>query len=147
MASLAGKERAAADEVRGECRGVPRAPQRQTQLLLLPNSRKVHTEAPKEDVLINGNLRLDSFLEGHDHPHVAVRRHFLRKSPDTSTKYRRRELLVRPAVFPTLLGHALNLLAGAALRYRERLGLGPPAVGVGHLLRPVQVAGPASRPR
>ena len=63
VASLAGKERAAADEVRGECRGVPRAPQRQTQLLLLPNSRKVHTEAPKEDVLINGNLRLDSFLE------------------------------------------------------------------------------------
>ena len=34
-----------------------------------------------------------------------------------------RELLVRPAQHPTLLGHALNLLAGAALRYRERLGL------------------------
>jgi hypothetical protein len=29
-------------------------------------------------------------------------------------------------VFPTLLGHALNLLAGAALRYRERLGLADP---------------------
>ena len=36
------------------------------------------------------------------------------------------ELLVRPAVFPTLLGHALNLLAGAALRYREGLGLADP---------------------
>jgi transposase-like protein len=33
-----------------------------------------------------------------------------------------RELLVRPAPQPTLLGHALDLLAGAALRYRERLG-------------------------
>ena len=32
-------------------------------------------------------------------------------------------MLVRPAQHPTLLGHALNLLAGAALRYRERLGL------------------------
>lgn len=34
-----------------------------------------------------------------------------------------RELLVRPAAYPTLLGHGLNLLAGAALRHRERLGL------------------------
>jgi hypothetical protein len=34
-----------------------------------------------------------------------------------------RELLVRPAESPTVLGQALNLLAGAALRYRERLGL------------------------
>ena len=30
------------------------------------------------------------------------------------------ELLVRPAPQPTLLGRALNLLAGAALRHRER---------------------------
>ena len=37
-----------------------------------------------------------------------------------------RDLLVRPAQYPTLLGHALNLLAGAALRYRERLGLAEP---------------------
>ena len=28
--------------------------------------------------------------------------------------------------YPTVLGHALNLLAGAALRYRERLGLPDP---------------------
>ena len=34
-----------------------------------------------------------------------------------------RELLVGPAPYPTVLGQALNLLAGAALRYRERLGL------------------------
>ena len=32
-----------------------------------------------------------------------------------------RELLVRPAAQPSVLAHALNLLAGAALRYRERL--------------------------
>ena len=34
-----------------------------------------------------------------------------------------RELLVGPAQYPTVLGQALNLPAGAALRYRERLGL------------------------
>ena len=34
-----------------------------------------------------------------------------------------RELLVGLAQYPTVLGQALNLLAGAALRYRERLGL------------------------
>jgi hypothetical protein len=44
-------------------------------------------------------------------------------------------------VFPTLLGHALNLLAGAALRYRERLGLAD-AVGVDQLLRPGQLLAP-----
>jgi hypothetical protein len=37
-----------------------------------------------------------------------------------------RELLVRPAPYKTLLGHGLNLLAGAALRYRDRLGLTDP---------------------
>jgi transposase-like protein len=37
-----------------------------------------------------------------------------------------RELLVGPAQYPTVLGQALNLLAGAALRYRERLGLTDP---------------------
>ena len=37
-----------------------------------------------------------------------------------------RELLVLPAQYPTVLGQALNLLAGAALRYRERLGLTDP---------------------
>ncbi len=33
---------------------------------------------------------------------------------------------MRPAPQQTLLGHGLNLLAGAALRYRERLGLTDP---------------------
>ena len=37
-----------------------------------------------------------------------------------------RELLVGPAQYPTVLGQALNLLAGSALRYRERLGLTDP---------------------
>lgn len=37
-----------------------------------------------------------------------------------------RELLVRPAEQKTRLGHGLNLLADAALRYRERLGLTDP---------------------
>jgi len=38
----------------------------------------------------------------------------------------KRELLVRPAPQRTALGHALNLLAGAALRYRERFGVAVP---------------------
>ena len=61
-------------------------------------------------------------------------RSWLRRVPDAHARwlYERavdravqidRELLVRPAQHPTLLGHALNLLAGAALRYCERLGL------------------------
>jgi hypothetical protein len=73
VASVAGKQRAAPDQVRGKCRGVPRAPQRQAQLLLLPNSGKVQAKAPKEDVLNNGNPGLDNLVDGHDHPHVAVR--------------------------------------------------------------------------
>jgi hypothetical protein len=83
VASVAGKQRAGPDQVCGECRRVPRAPQRQAQLLLLPNSGKVQAEAPQEDLLVNGNSRLDNFLDGHDHPHVAVRQHLLRKSPET----------------------------------------------------------------
>ena len=53
-----------------------------------------------------------------------------------------RELLVRPAAQPTVLGHALNLLAGAALRYRERFGYDDPpwaligAFSFGYLLAP-----------
>jgi hypothetical protein len=68
-----------------------------------------------------------------DRPVSTVRR-WLRRVPDSHARwlYERavaraaaidRELLVRPARGQTLLGHALNLLAGAALRYRERLGL------------------------
>lgn len=37
-----------------------------------------------------------------------------------------RELLVDPPTMDTTLGHALNLLVGAARRYRERLGLTVP---------------------
>ena len=65
---------------------------------------------------------------------VSTVRSWLRRAPDQHARwlYERavdravqidRELLVRPAQHSTLLGHALNLLAGAALRYRERLGL------------------------
>lgn len=55
-----------------------------------------------------------------------------------------RELLVNPAPQPTTLGHALNVLGGAAQRYRERLGLSTPLwslVGVfvaGRLVLPVR---------
>lgn len=65
---------------------------------------------------------------------VSTVRSWLRRVPDAHARwlYERavdravqidRELLVRPAEYPTVLGQALNLLAGAALRYRERLGL------------------------
>jgi len=37
-----------------------------------------------------------------------------------------RALLVRPAPQRTTLGHALNLLAGAALRFRDRFGVAVP---------------------
>ena len=85
---------------------------------------------------------------------VSTVRSWLRRVPDAHARwlYERavdravqidRELLVRPAVFPTVLGHALNLLAGAALRYRERARARRPAVGVDRLLRPRPVAGPA----
>jgi hypothetical protein len=68
-----------------------------------------------------------------DRPVSTVRR-WLRRVPDSHAQwlYGRavaqaaaidRELLVRPARQQTLLGHALNLLAGTALRYRERLRL------------------------
>jgi hypothetical protein len=52
------------------------------------------------------------------------------------------ELLIRPAPQPTLLGHALNLLAGAVMRYRERFGYTDPpwalvgAFSYGYLLAP-----------
>jgi hypothetical protein len=85
VVSVAGKQRAVPDQVRGECCGEPRAPQRHAQLLLLPNSGKVHPEAPKEYVLVNGDSGLDNLVDGHDHPHVAVRHHC--KSPDTRLKY------------------------------------------------------------
>jgi hypothetical protein len=52
------------------------------------------------------------------------------------------QLLVRPAPQPTLLGRALNLLAGAALRHRERFAHNDPpwalisCMSNGHLLAP-----------
>jgi hypothetical protein len=68
---------------------------------------------------------------------VSTVRSWLRRIPDGHARwlYERavdraveidRELLVGPAPYPTVLGQALNLLAGAALRYRERLGLTDP---------------------
>ena len=68
---------------------------------------------------------------------VSTVRSWLRRVPDQHARwlYERavdravqidRELLVGPAQYPTVLGQALNLLAGAALRYRERLGLTDP---------------------
>jgi hypothetical protein len=68
---------------------------------------------------------------------VSTVRSWLRRVPDQHAQwlYERavdravqidRELLVGPAQYPTVLGQALNLLAGAALRYRERLGLTDP---------------------
>lgn len=85
-------------------------------------------------------------------PDSTVRR-WLRRAPEHHARwlYQRavahrtridRELLIRPAAQPTLLGHALNLLAGVALRYRELFGYPDPpwsvigALSHGHLLAP-----------
>jgi hypothetical protein len=87
-----------------------------------------------------------------DRPESTVRR-WLRRVPEhhTGWLYRRavehcaridRELLVRPVTQPTLLGHALSLLAGVALRYRDLCGYPDPpwsligALSYGHLLAP-----------
>lgn len=87
-----------------------------------------------------------------DRPASTVRR-WLRRVPESHAQwlYRRavehcaridRDLLVRPAAQPTLLGHALNLLAGVAVRYRDLFGdPNPPwslvgALSYGHLLTP-----------
>jgi transposase-like protein len=70
------------------------------------------------------------------HPESTVRR-WLRgvREPHPQWLYRRgvaraaaidRELLVRPAPQRTTLGHALNLLTGAALRFRDRFGVAVP---------------------
>jgi hypothetical protein len=67
-------------------------------------------------------------------PESTVRR-WLRGVRDPQWLYRRavdraaaidRELLIRPAPQRTTLGHALNLLAGAALRYRDRFAVTVP---------------------
>lgn len=55
-----------------------------------------------------------------------------------------RELLVNPAPQPSALGHALNVLSGAAHRYRQRLGLTTPlwslvgAFVAGRLVLPIR---------
>ena len=46
-----------------------------------------------------------------------------------------RELLVRPAPQQTTLGHALNLLAGAAVRFRESFGRSDPVWSLIRFLR------------
>jgi len=88
-------------------------------------------------------------------PASTVRR-WLRRAPERHAQwlYERavqrcatvdRELLVRPAAQPSVLAHALNLLAGAALRYRERLGYDDPpwaligAFSYGYLLAPPMI--------
>jgi hypothetical protein len=85
-------------------------------------------------------------------PASTVRR-WLRRTPEHHAQwlYQRavehctridRELLIRPAAQPTLLGHALNLLAGAALRYRDLFAAPDPpwsligALSYDHLLAP-----------
>ena len=71
-----------------------------------------------------------------ERPESTVRR-WLRavREPHAQWLYRRavdqavtidRELLVRPAPQSTTLGHALNLLAGAAVRFRESFGRSDP---------------------
>jgi Domain of unknown function (DUF6431) len=71
-----------------------------------------------------------------ERPESTVRR-WLRavREPHAQWLYRRavdqavtidRELLVRPAAQPTTLAHALNLLAGAAVRFRECFGRSDP---------------------
>jgi hypothetical protein len=67
-AGLADKKRAVTDELRGECRGVTRAPQREAQLCLVPNPRHVPAEASEEDVLIIGEHGVGHFVDGHSEP-------------------------------------------------------------------------------
>ena len=87
-------------------------------------------------------------------PESTVRR-WLRavREPHTQWLYRRgvdqavlidRELLVRPAAQQTTLGHALNLLAGTAVRFRDCFGISDPVWSLicffahGRLLAPPQ---------
>jgi hypothetical protein len=77
-AGFADKKRAVTDELRGECRGATRAPQREAQLCLMSNGRQVPAEASEEDVLINGEHGVGDFVDGHDEPLVAVQHHMSR---------------------------------------------------------------------
>ena len=114
--------------------------------ILLPTALIVRRADSTEAI---GNA-LVAHARGAGHRSIAARfgrpestvRRWLRgvRDPHAQWLYRRgvdraaaidRELLVRPAPQRTTLGHALNLLAGAALRYRDRFD---PAVPVWALI-------------
>jgi hypothetical protein len=109
--------------------------------ILLPTALIVRCADSTEAI---GNA-LVAHARGAGHRSIAARlgrpestvRRWLRgvRDPHAQWLYRRgvdraaaidRELLVRPAPQRTTLGHALNLLAGAALRYRDRFGVAVP---------------------
>jgi len=87
---------------------------------------------------------------------VSTVRRWLRRIPDSHAQwlYERavdraftidRKLLVRPAPQKTVLGHGLNLLAGAALAYRQRVELtDPPWALIGFFSRGRLLAPPQS---
>jgi len=112
----------------------PRSP------LLAPRGR---FPGPDQTVIV-GPSQVDR-TSGAGHRSIAARfgrpestvRRWLRgiREPHAQWLYRRavdraaaidRQLLVRPAPQRTTLGYALNLLAGAALRYRDRFGAAVP---------------------
>ncbi len=111
-----------------------------TQILLpteLTMRRADSTEAIGNALVAKaGGAGYRSIAARFGRPESTVRR-WLRgaREPHAQWLYRRgvdraaavdRELLVRPAPQRTTLGHALNLLAGAALRYRDRFGVAVP---------------------
>ena len=112
-----------------------RCPDCRVTQILLPTALTVRRADSTEAI---GNA-LVAHARGAGHRSIAARfgrpestvRRWLRgvREPHAQWLYRRgvdraaatdRELLVRPAPQRTTLGHALNLLAGAALRYRDR---------------------------
>ena len=118
----------------------------QVTQILLPTTLTVRRADSTEPI----GTALVEHARGAGHRSIAARfgrpestvRRWLRgvRDPHAQWLYRRavdraaaidRELLVRPAPQRTALGHALNLLAGAALRYRDRFD---PAVPVWALI-------------
>jgi transposase-like protein len=110
---------------------------RVTQILLptaLTVRRADSTEAIGNALVAKaGGAGYRSIATRFGRPESTVRR-WLRgvREPHAQWLYRRgvdraaaidRELLVRPAPQRSVLGHALNLLAGAALRFRNRFGV------------------------
>ena len=113
----------------------------QVTQILLPTALTVRRADSTEAI---GNA-LVAHARGAGHRSIAVRfgrpestvRRWLRgvRDPHAQWLYRRgvdraaaidRELLVRPAAQRTTLGHALNLLAGAAVRFRDCFGSSDP---------------------